>query len=151
MDANSHKLKKLTVDDEREIKSLFEISQSLAMLAEQGAVVSHEVDAVLSSVRLFLETLKDNSSFFQQGQPGFVLACPENDSENKFQEIVDDLLSNAKFPPEKEPYKLIIAKMDKVLIRTVLGKVKMNQSQAAKMLGISRNTLRSKIKEYGLA
>lgn len=47
-------------------------------------------------------------------------------------------------------YPAVIAEVEKALISIVLQEVDRNQLRASKILGINRNTLRSKIKEYGL-
>lgn len=47
-------------------------------------------------------------------------------------------------------YKHIIGAMEKVLIELVLKETEGNQIQAAHMLGISRNTLRSRMEEFSL-
>ena len=45
---------------------------------------------------------------------------------------------------------MIMSKVEKPLILQILRRVGGNQVQAAKVLGINRNTLRKKIKVYGL-
>lgn len=47
-------------------------------------------------------------------------------------------------------YKLVIHQVERALIRLALEKSDGNQSQAAKILGINRNTLRKKIDELGI-
>ena len=47
-------------------------------------------------------------------------------------------------------HELIISKVEKPLITQILRRVGGNQVQAAKILGINRNTLRKKMKTYGL-
>jgi Fis family transcriptional regulator len=47
-------------------------------------------------------------------------------------------------------YDLIMAKTEKPLLSQVLQRTGGNQVQAAKMLGLNRNTLRKKIKHHGL-
>lgn len=53
------------------------------------------------------------------------------------------------FYPENV-HELIISKAEKPLLIQILRRVGGNQVQAAKILGINRNTLRKKIKMYGL-
>jgi Fis family transcriptional regulator len=45
-------------------------------------------------------------------------------------------------------YDMVIGSVEKPLLESVLHKVRGNQSHAAEMLGINRNTLRKKIKTY---
>ena len=54
------------------------------------------------------------------------------------------------FFPE-DVHELIMSKVEKPLLVQVLRRVGGNQVQAAKVLGINRNTLRKKMKLYGLA
>lgn len=46
--------------------------------------------------------------------------------------------------------KNLLEKMEREFIRKALEETKGNQSQAARLLGINRNTLRNKIKAYGI-
>ena len=47
-------------------------------------------------------------------------------------------------------YETVIAQVEAPLIETVMRHVGYNQCQAAKILGINRNTLRKKLLAYGL-
>ncbi len=47
-------------------------------------------------------------------------------------------------------YAMVMAQVEKPLIQTVLNHTGGNQSKAAQMLGMSRSTLRKKIKQYGI-
>ena len=47
-------------------------------------------------------------------------------------------------------YQFTLGEFEKPLIRTVLNFVKGNQSLAAILLGLSRGTLRKKMKQYGM-
>ena len=47
-------------------------------------------------------------------------------------------------------YELVMGQVEKPLISMVLKKTDGNQSQAAEILGINRNTLRKKINEFTL-
>jgi len=47
-------------------------------------------------------------------------------------------------------YETVIAQVEAPLIETVMRQVGHNQCQAAKILGINRNTLRKKLMTYGL-
>jgi len=44
-------------------------------------------------------------------------------------------------------YDMVLKNVEKPMIETVLGKTQGNQSLAAEMLGINRNTLRKKMKQ----
>ncbi len=45
-------------------------------------------------------------------------------------------------------YNLMLEVIEKPMLRTVMEMMRYNQSKAAKALGISRGTLRTKLKEY---
>ncbi len=54
---------------------------------------------------------------------------------------------------EAEPvgiYHLMVSEVERAVIRTVLEYHHNNQSRTAKCLGITRNTLKKKIRKYGL-
>lgn len=47
-------------------------------------------------------------------------------------------------------YDMVLARVEKPLLVAVLARVEGNQTKAADMLGINRNTLRKKLQIYGL-
>lgn len=47
-------------------------------------------------------------------------------------------------------YEMVINTVEKPLLLYIMNKVEGNQSKAAKMLGLNRNTLRKKLKQYNL-
>ncbi|MBB5018011.1 Fis family transcriptional regulator [Chitinivorax tropicus] len=48
-------------------------------------------------------------------------------------------------------YDMVLACVEKPLLEVVLSHAQGNQTKAAELLGINRNTLRKKLKEYDLA
>jgi two-component system nitrogen regulation response regulator GlnG len=52
---------------------------------------------------------------------------------------------------ETDIYRRVSQEMDRVVLETVLGHVKGNQVQASELLGISRTTLRAKLRALGTA
>ena len=47
-------------------------------------------------------------------------------------------------------YDMVITNVERTLIATVLERANGNQTQAADMLGMNRNTLRTKLAKYGI-
>ena len=47
-------------------------------------------------------------------------------------------------------YEMLINTVEKPLLLYIMNKTEGNQSKAAKMLGLNRNTLRKKLKQYNL-
>lgn len=45
-------------------------------------------------------------------------------------------------------YQLVLAEVEKPLLEVVMTYVEQNQTQASKILGVSRNTLRKKLNNY---
>ena len=48
-------------------------------------------------------------------------------------------------------YAMVLAEMEKPLLQVVMKKADGNQTVASAMLGINRNTLRKKLKQYDLS
>lgn len=47
-------------------------------------------------------------------------------------------------------YEMVLAQVEKPLIEVVLAHAQGNQTRAAELLGLNRNTLRKKMKQYDL-
>ncbi len=50
-----------------------------------------------------------------------------------------------------EIYSMVVSAVEKPLLAYILDRSEGNQTRAADMLGINRNTLRKKMREYGLS
>jgi DNA-binding NtrC family response regulator len=66
--------------------------------------------------------------------------------EEKVVELQDELFSEKK----GELYKSIVERIERAIIEHALERSEGNQFRAARILGINRNTIRSKIKKLGL-
>lgn len=52
--------------------------------------------------------------------------------------------------PPTNVYEMVIFTVEKPILEAVMARADGNQSQAAEMLGINRNTLRKKLQQHGL-
>jgi Fis family transcriptional regulator len=50
-----------------------------------------------------------------------------------------------------EVFNMVISAVEKPMLAYILDRAEGNQTRAAEMLGINRNTLRKKMREYGLS
>ena len=53
--------------------------------------------------------------------------------------------------PPSEVYSMVLSAVEKPLLAYILDRAEVNQTRAADMLGINRNTLRKKLREHGLS
>lgn len=76
------------------------------------------------------------------------------ENEKKIQKIVSQMLKAEGYGVVEEKsgilYKTVMAKVEKQLIDFVLEQTAGNQLKTARILGINRNTLRTKIKKLGI-
>jgi Fis family transcriptional regulator len=63
---------------------------------------------------------------------------------------INEYFKHLEGAPTNNLYELVIREVEKPLISSIMGFAQGNQSQAAKWLGISRNTLRKLIAKYGI-
>jgi len=73
-----------------------------------------------------------------------------SDYDKMFRDIIEPILKNSKADSKSDLYKAIMKDTEKILIKMALDENNKSQSKAAKILDISRNTLRKRMKEYGL-
>lgn len=73
-----------------------------------------------------------------------------NNYQKMFEDILTPMIKDSISFSESKLYEKIIGILEKTLIDMVLNETGQNQTKTAKILGISRNTLRERIKEYGL-
>jgi Fis family transcriptional regulator, factor for inversion stimulation protein len=52
--------------------------------------------------------------------------------------------------PPHGVYDMVITHVERALIASVMARAEGNQTQAADMLGLNRNTLRAKLNKYGI-
>jgi two-component system, NtrC family, response regulator AtoC len=75
----------------------------------------------------------------------------EEELEKTLARTLDPLFTNILQFWERGLHSNLLEKVEKYLVRKALTETKSNQVQAAKLLGISRNTLRSRIEKYRLS
>lgn len=64
--------------------------------------------------------------------------------------VAQDYLSDMDNTDPENLYQLFVTTVESPLIEEVLKKTAGNQSHAARILGITRNTLRSKMRQHGI-
>lgn len=82
------------------------------------------------------------------------MSCSSKPSASKLgitvKESLDDYFLHLDGQPPHAIYDMVLGCVEKPMLEYVLNKVGGNQSKAAEMLGLNRNTLRKKMAEYGL-
>jgi len=77
-----------------------------------------------------------------------------NDSEHTLSDhvrhCVEDYFANLNGHDSSGLYQLVLSEVEKPLLETALKHSEFNQSKAAKVLGLSRSTLRKKLELYGI-
>ena len=63
---------------------------------------------------------------------------------------LDQYFQDLEYSKPHAIYELVLSAVEKPLLEYIMQKVKHNQTEAAKLLGINRNTLRKKLKQYHL-
>jgi len=81
-----------------------------------------------------------------------VVAVNENDMAVYVREALKDYFKDLDGElPCPDMYRMVVLCVEKPLLETVMEHVAGNQTHAAEMLGINRNTLRKKLLEHGIA
>jgi DNA-binding NtrC family response regulator len=74
----------------------------------------------------------------------------EDDCQEMFAKVIDPLFEKLKKSEKGHLHAQLTAALEKALIQTTMRKVGQNQVKAAQVLGISRNTLRDRLKKFDL-
>ena len=95
--------------------------------------------------------LLDNFPLFTVGEqvPGQKTNMPARNYDEVFQDMLAPVFKDS-LTGGADLYKNVLGRVEKTLMEIVLNKVGNSQTKAAKVLGISRNTLRARMKEHGL-
>ncbi|MGH8620026.1 MAG: helix-turn-helix domain-containing protein [Burkholderiales bacterium] len=74
----------------------------------------------------------------------------DNDMSRSVRRAIEGYFRDLDGEKPSRVYRMVIDCVEKPLLETVLHRVRGNQTHAAAMLGINRNTLRKKMKEHGI-
>lgn len=74
----------------------------------------------------------------------------KNDYHKLFSSVIEPIFSRVVANSEGHIYTDLIAALERSLISSALNATDNNQVQAAQVLGVSRNTLRDRMKKYGI-
>jgi len=74
----------------------------------------------------------------------------ENDIARCVRKAIDSYFRDLDGEPPYPIYEMVMQSVERPMIETVLARVNGNQTQAAALLGMNRNTLRKKMQSYGL-
>lgn len=85
----------------------------------------------------------------EKPESSFELTQRNQPLHDSVRQALENYLSQLKDSPA-DLYQLIMAEVEAPLMECVMDYTKNNQSRAAIILGLSRGTLRKKLKEYGL-
>ena len=69
---------------------------------------------------------------------------------NAIKESLDDYFTHLDGQPPHAIYDMVLGCVEKPMLEYILNKVGGNQSKAAEILGLNRNTLRKKMAQYNL-
>ena len=91
-----------------------------------------------------------STNIIEKSQSAFELVQKNQPLHDSVRQSLENYLSrlNGQFPDNL--YELILAEVEAPLMEAVMEYTKGNQSRAAIVLGLSRGTLRKKLKMYGL-
>lgn len=73
-----------------------------------------------------------------------------NEIGRSVEKSLDEYFRNLDGEPPHGIYDMVIHHVERALITSVMARANGNQTQAADMLGMNRNTLRTKLAKYGI-
>ena len=93
------------------------------------------------SLQMRLASLTDNIEKYSMSKDSIQEAVQKN-LEKYFRDLGEQQASNI--------YDMVVLAVEKPMLEMIMTRTDSNQSQAADMLGINRNTLRKKLQQHGL-
>ena len=73
-----------------------------------------------------------------------------NEIARSVEKSLDEYFRRLDGEPPHGIYDMVISHVERALLASVMTRAKGNQTQAADMLGVNRNTLRTKLAKYGI-
>ena len=116
------------------VRELENVVQASVVKAKGHMILPEDLDASLASRR----------------EPGAAVSLSEGDWGQVFEQIVDQQFANLMRRCNGNLYGQLTSALESALIRRTLQETGGNQVQAAKVLGISRNTLRDRIERFNM-
>jgi Fis family transcriptional regulator len=86
----------------------------------------------------------------EKAESAFALTQKNQPLHDSVRQSLENYLSVLKGQMPDNLYELILAEVEEPLMKCVMDYTKNNQSRAAIVLGLSRGTLRKKLKQYGM-
>ena len=90
------------------------------------------------------------TSTIEKNESAFALTQKSQPLHDSVRQSLENYLSILKGQMPDNLYELILAEVEEPLMKCVMDYTKNNQSRAAIVLGLSRGTLRKKLKQYGM-
>ncbi len=91
-----------------------------------------------------------STNILEKTQSSFELAQKNQPLHDSVRQSLENYLQQLKGQMPSNLYDLILAEVEVPLLECVMEYTKNNQSRAAIILGLSRGTLRKKLKQYGM-
>lgn len=91
-----------------------------------------------------------NNTVLEKSNSSFELTQKNQPLHDSVRQSLENYLTQLKGEQPSNLYELILAEVESPLIEAVMEYTKSNQSRAAIILGLSRGTLRKKLKQYGM-
>jgi Fis family transcriptional regulator len=86
----------------------------------------------------------------QKTSSSFIVAHKNQPLHDSVRQALESYFAQLKGQPPTNLYELVLAEVEVPLLEAVMEYTKGNQSRAAILLGLSRGTLRKKLKIYGM-
>ncbi len=91
-----------------------------------------------------------SENILEAGSSAFELTQKNQPLHDSVRQALDNYLSQLNGQTPSNLYEKILAQVEAPLMEAVMEYTKNNQSRAAIVLGLSRGTLRKKLKQYGM-